>query len=46
MHSTFPLIELNNIEKVFLTDEVGSHALSGVKAEIHRGYYVTTEGLA
>jgi hypothetical protein len=35
-----------NIEKVFLTDEVETCALSGVKREIYHGDYVSTEGLA
>ncbi len=46
MESTIPLIQMANIEKVFLTDEVETPALSGVKPEIHRGYYVSTEGPA
>jgi putative ABC transport system ATP-binding protein len=46
MRSTIPLIELKNIEKVFLTDEVETHSLSSVKPENHRGDYVSTEGLA
>ena len=44
MQTTFPLIELNNIEKVFLTDELETHALSGVQLEIRHGDYVSISG--
>ena len=44
MPSTIPLIQMENIEKVFLTDEVETHALSGVKLEIHHGDYVSISG--
>jgi hypothetical protein len=37
LHSTIPLIELKNIEKVFLTDGVETHPLSAVDFEIHHG---------
>jgi putative ABC transport system ATP-binding protein len=46
MRSTIPLIESKNIEKVVPTDEIETHALSGVNLEIHHGDYVSTEGLA
>jgi hypothetical protein len=46
MENTVPLIQLENTEKVFRTDEVETHALSGVKAEIHHGDYAFKEGLA
>jgi putative ABC transport system ATP-binding protein len=39
-----PLIVLESIEKVFLTDELETHALSDVHLEIHRGEYVAIEG--
>jgi len=39
-----PLIQLENVTKVFLTDEVETHALSGVSLEIRRGEYVSVEG--
>jgi putative ABC transport system ATP-binding protein len=39
-----PLIRLNQIEKVFLTDEVETHALSGVNLEIRDGEYVGIAG--
>src|ERR1043166_9411383 len=44
MQTTPPLIVLENIEKVFLTDEVETHALSGVSLEIQHGDYVSISG--
>jgi putative ABC transport system ATP-binding protein len=44
MQNTTPLIQLENIEKVFLTDEVETHALSAVGFEIHHGEYVSISG--
>lgn len=44
MQTTIPLIELNNIGKVFLTEELETHALSGVCFEIHHGDYVSISG--
>src|SRR5256885_12114318 len=44
MQTTVPLIQLDNIEKVFLTDEVETHALSGVRLEIRHGDYVAISG--
>src|SRR5882724_9293045 len=44
MQNTIPLIQLENIEKVFLTDEVETHALSGVSLEIQHGDYVSISG--
>ena len=44
MPTTIPLIQLDNIEKVFLTDEVETHALSGVSLEICHGEYVSISG--
>jgi hypothetical protein len=46
MPSTIALIELKNIEKVLLTDEVETHALSGVYFEIDHAAYTHKEGLA
>jgi putative ABC transport system ATP-binding protein len=46
MQTTMPLIELDNIEKVFLTEEVETHALSAVNLDIHQGDSVDKEGLA
>ncbi len=39
-----PLIELNALTKVFLTEEVETHALAGVHLQIHRGEYVSIAG--
>ena len=44
MQASIPLIQMENIEKVFLTDEVETHALSAVKLEIHHGDYVSISG--
>src|ERR1051326_6088240 len=44
MQTTLPLIQLDNIEKVFLTDEVETHALSGVTFDIRHGDYVSISG--
>ena len=38
------LIELESIKKVFLTDEVETHALSGIHLTINRGEYVSIGG--
>lgn len=42
--SEAPLIRLEGITKVFYTDEVETHALSGVHLEIRRGEYVSIAG--
>jgi len=39
-----PLIRLENVTKVFLTDEVETRALSGIDLEIHSGEYVAVAG--
>src|SRR6188472_2272775 len=39
-----PLIKLQNVTKVFLTDEVETHALAGIDMEIARGEYVSIAG--
>ena len=44
MQTTIPLIELKDIGKVFLTDEVETHALSGVNLEIRHGDYLSISG--
>ena len=44
MKTTIPIIELEDIHKVFLTDEVETHALSGIQLEIHHGDYVSIAG--
>lgn len=41
---THPLIELKDIQKVFLTDEMQTQALSAVNLEIHHGEYVSVSG--
>jgi putative ABC transport system ATP-binding protein len=38
------LIRMENIKKVFLTDEVETHALAGINLEIMRGEYVCIAG--
>jgi putative ABC transport system ATP-binding protein len=38
------LIQLENVSKVFHTDEVETHALSGVDLDIHRGEFVAVSG--
>jgi putative ABC transport system ATP-binding protein len=42
--STQPLIQLVDITKVFLTDEVETHALSGIQLEIKHGEYISIAG--
>jgi putative ABC transport system ATP-binding protein len=39
-----PLIQMQGIKKVFLTDEVETHALDGIHLQINRGDYVSIEG--
>jgi putative ABC transport system ATP-binding protein len=39
-----PLIRLEGVTKVFLTDEVETHALSGIHLEINNGEYVSIAG--
>ena len=38
------LIHLEDVKKVFLTDEVETHALSGIHMDIHQGEYVSISG--
>jgi len=38
------LIRMEGVKKVFLTEEVETHALSGVHVSIARGEFVTIEG--
>ncbi len=38
------LIRMEGVTKVFFTDEVETHALSGVHMEIHKGEYVSIAG--
>jgi putative ABC transport system ATP-binding protein len=39
-----PLIHLEGVTKVFVTDEVETHALSGIHLDIARGEYVSING--
>jgi len=39
-----PLIQLENVRKVFYTDEVETHALSGINLDIRDGEYVSIAG--
>jgi putative ABC transport system ATP-binding protein len=39
-----PLIQLDGLTKVFTTDEVETHALSGIHLQIQRGEYVAIAG--
>ena len=42
--TTEPLIKLEGVTKAFFTDEVETHALSGINLEIKRGEYVAISG--
>jgi putative ABC transport system ATP-binding protein len=42
--ATSPLIRLENVRKVFLADDVETHALSGIHLEVNRGDYISIEG--
>jgi putative ABC transport system ATP-binding protein len=39
-----PLIKLEGVTKVFLTDEVETHALSGIHLDVQRGEYISIAG--
>jgi putative ABC transport system ATP-binding protein len=39
-----PVISLNGVTKVFLTDELETHALAGIHLDIRPGEYVSIEG--
>src|SRR5512144_555919 len=39
-----PLIKLDGVTKVFFTDEVETHALSGIHLQIQSGEYVSIAG--
>jgi putative ABC transport system ATP-binding protein len=41
---TEPLIRMQNVKKVFVTDEVETHALEDIDMEIQRGEYVSISG--
>jgi putative ABC transport system ATP-binding protein len=44
MIASEPLIHLDGVTKVFVTDEVETHALSGIHIDIQRGEYVSISG--
>jgi len=44
MTTNEPLLKLEDIKKVFFTDEVETHALSGIHLEINKGEYVCIAG--
>ncbi len=44
MSSSNPLIHLSEVKKVFYTDEVETHALSGIHLDIKKGEYVSIAG--
>src|SRR3979411_2271731 len=44
MQTSQPLIRLENVAKVFYTDEVETHALSGIHLDIKKGEYVAIAG--
>ena len=44
MNDSPPLIQLQNLSKVFYTDEVETRALDGVSLDIHPGEYVAISG--
>src|ERR671919_407425 len=44
MSSNGPLIHLSDVKKVFYTDEVETHALSGIHLDIKQGEYVSIAG--
>src|SRR5215470_3765013 len=39
-----PLLRLEGVRKVFMTDEIETHALAGIHLEIHRGEFVSIAG--
>ena len=39
-----PLLSLKEISKIFQTDEIETHALSGVELEVRDGEYVAVDG--
>ena len=39
-----PLIRLDGVTKVFLTDEVETHALAGIHMELKKGEYISIAG--
>src|SRR3954463_678908 len=43
-NGSVPLIHLEGVTKVFVTDEVETHALSGIEMDIKKGEYVSISG--
>ena len=41
---TEPLIHMQHVKKVFVTDEVETHALEGIDLDIQRGEYISISG--
>ena len=41
-----PVIQLEDVTKVFLTDEVETHALSNIRIQIERGEFVSIVGFS
>src|ERR1035441_6015127 len=41
---TEPLIHMEAVKKVFITDEVETHALEGINLDIQRGEYISISG--
>jgi len=39
-----PLLRLENVSKVFVTDEVETHALSGIHFDVRKGEYLSIAG--
>src|SRR5436305_5810693 len=44
MNSPTPLIQLSDVKKIFYTDKVETHALSGIHLDIKKGEYVSIAG--
>ena len=44
MEASQPLIHIKGLTKVFVTDEIETHALSGIDIDIQRGEYVSISG--
>ncbi len=44
MTDAHPLIHLDGVKKVFVTDEVETHALAGIHMDIRRGEYISISG--
>src|ERR1700761_8470594 len=44
MTASDPLIHLEGVTKVFVTDEVETHALAGIHIDLQRGEYVSISG--